>query len=499
MDQDKIEKNIELISNITLMKRGKWHQSVIMHEIYADGQMTQYQEKLGYPFEVSLQITYKDDFFDSLDEWNKNRDIVRKKYSEDKNYFSHYFDDCLTLGEELIKKSKIYRQIEAGKLNSEDLGLEYRQLVEDCKGYIPFLYSLHIFDEFLSEKFDQLLKEYIRDNNLSQNDFFEYQLALTLPYRKIFLLEEKQQLMRLALNFKEKKISENQLIDKLSQHKDKFGWMNTVNLENLPFTADYYKERISEMIETDIESELEMMTKEEEHLRQRQHELMNQINDNDELFFISQMVQKFGFLRSFRMDAVVIAFENGWGIFEEIAKRLKLHNILDLTFLDSEEVVSALNGLLDYKSLIKMRKVSLLSLAVDRERYELIGDDVEKVLPYINFPKDEVSGSVRGNVAFPGKVTGKCIILHSVHDMDKIKKGDILVIAMTDTNYIPAMERAAAFVTDQGGILCHAAIISREMKKPCIIGTKNATKVLKDGDLIEVDADKGIIKIIERV
>lgn len=65
---------------------------------------------------------------------------------------------------------------------------------------------------------------------------------------------------------------------------------------------------------------------------------------------------------------------------------------------------------------------------------------------------------------------------------------------MTFPNFIPAMEKASAFVTDEGGILCHAAIVSREMRKPCIIGTKIATKIFKDGDLVEVDANKGTVK-----
>lgn len=62
---------------------------------------------------------------------------------------------------------------------------------------------------------------------------------------------------------------------------------------------------------------------------------------------------------------------------------------------------------------------------------------------------------------------------------------------------VPAMNRAAAIITNTGGITCHAAIVSREMKKPCIIGTKIATRVLKDGDLVEVDADKGVVRIIK--
>jgi pyruvate,water dikinase len=68
---------------------------------------------------------------------------------------------------------------------------------------------------------------------------------------------------------------------------------------------------------------------------------------------------------------------------------------------------------------------------------------------------------------------------------------------MTTPNYLIAMKRAVAFVTDEGGITCHAAIVAREMQKPCIIGTKIATQVLKDGDLVEVDANKGIVKIIK--
>ena len=68
---------------------------------------------------------------------------------------------------------------------------------------------------------------------------------------------------------------------------------------------------------------------------------------------------------------------------------------------------------------------------------------------------------------------------------------------MTTPDYIPAMKKAAAFVTDEGGITCHAAIIAREMKKPCIVGTKIATQILHDGDLVEVDADKGVVRIIK--
>ncbi len=69
---------------------------------------------------------------------------------------------------------------------------------------------------------------------------------------------------------------------------------------------------------------------------------------------------------------------------------------------------------------------------------------------------------------------------------------------MTRPDYLPAMKKASAFVTDEGGITCHAAIVAREMKKPCIVGTKIATKILKDGDEVEVDANAGMIRVLKR-
>jgi len=69
---------------------------------------------------------------------------------------------------------------------------------------------------------------------------------------------------------------------------------------------------------------------------------------------------------------------------------------------------------------------------------------------------------------------------------------------MTTPDFMPAMQKAAAFVTDEGGITCHAGIVARELKKPCVIGTKIATQVFKDGDLVEVDAGQGTVRIIER-
>lgn len=103
---------------------------------------------------------------------------------------------------------------------------------------------------------------------------------------------------------------------------------------------------------------------------------------------------------------------------------------------------------------------------------------------------------LRGKIAFAGIATGPARIVSSLKILSRqiFKKGDVLIAASTNPSLVPLMRKAAAIVTDEGGITSHAAIISRELGIPCIIGTKIATKVFKDGDVIEVDANMGIVK-----
>ena len=110
--------------------------------------------------------------------------------------------------------------------------------------------------------------------------------------------------------------------------------------------------------------------------------------------------------------------------------------------------------------------------------------------------KNQNVKELKGRGVTSGKVKGRAKVCQGMLEaLQKIKsKKDILICPMTLPDYVPAMKRAGAIVTDEGGITCHAAIIARELKIPCIVGTQIATSSLKDGDLVEVDADKGIIK-----
>jgi len=96
-----------------------------------------------------------------------------------------------------------------------------------------------------------------------------------------------------------------------------------------------------------------------------------------------------------------------------------------------------------------------------------------------------------------GKVKGRVKIITHSNQLKKIRKGDVFVAKYTFPNFTPKMIISSAVITDEGGLTSHAAIISREYNIPCIIGTKIATSVLKDGDLVEVDADGGVVRKIK--
>ena len=100
---------------------------------------------------------------------------------------------------------------------------------------------------------------------------------------------------------------------------------------------------------------------------------------------------------------------------------------------------------------------------------------------------------IKGEIASPGIAFGTVKLIQDLSELNKIKKGDILVTTMTTPDMVPAMQKAGAIVTNEGGITCHAAIVSREMGIPCIVGTRNATEILKEGDEVTVHATQGVV------
>ncbi len=164
------------------------------------------------------------------------------------------------------------------------------------------------------------------------------------------------------------------------------------------------------------------------------------------------------------------------------------------------EYVKGIPYINSIKSNIEARKEGCIylihpdrSYGVEPCDYDLAIPEVRKIIEGTN----EKSDVIKGQIACKGKVTGTVRVIYDPHDDKGFQEGDILVTSMTRPEFVPIMKKAGAVVTNEGGITCHAAIVSRELNIPCIIGTKVATQVLKDGMMVEVDAEKGVVTILK--
>jgi pyruvate,water dikinase len=186
-------------------------------------------------------------------------------------------------------------------------------------------------------------------------------------------------------------------------------------------------------------------------------------------------------------------------LFRELGRRLSLETD-EVKFLKPEEVKEAL--LRKKQILFKTIKNRLMATVFLFSKGKAVVFDGKKALLFISkvSKKEDYEnlGEIKGFIAYPGKVKGKVVIVNEKSDIHKMNEGDVLLSRMTTPQLMPAIYEAKGIITDEGGITCHAAIVAREMKKPCIIGTKIATRVLKDGDEVEVDANIGVVKIIKR-
>ncbi len=127
----------------------------------------------------------------------------------------------------------------------------------------------------------------------------------------------------------------------------------------------------------------------------------------------------------------------------------------------------------------------------------LLGHHFDGLDPFSSVVDVQGTGTLRGAPASGGKARGRVRILLDDPSGATFDDGDILVARNTDVRHLPMMQRAAAIVTEHGGILTHAAIVARELKKPCLAGVRDALTALHDGDLVDVDADAGVVRVIE--
>ena len=200
----------------------------------------------------------------------------------------------------------------------------------------------------------------------------------------------------------------------------------------------------------------------------------------------------------YRRYAQIYAIYRMQPILKEITTRLNIQ-FLQVKFMIPSEIEDSLlrNKLPNLQELQKRTELSVY-YGDSHETFFFTGIEAKRIVEKLEAKKVEEVNEFKGQTGCPGKAQGRVKIIIRPQDMPKMNQGDILVSIATDPDIVPAMKKAAAFITEQGGVTSHAAIVAREMNTPCVIGTKIATRVLKDNDLVEVDASKGIVRVLER-
>ncbi len=372
------------------------------------------------------------------------------------------------------------------KLSTAELWEIYLSGVEKYEkvyeyGIIPFFADSGQTSQ-LSANLKEKLSHYTKDANIAF-------ITLSNPDKPSQMLLEEKNLMQLALDSN----NVNQNSSAIKKHQKEFFWL-TFGYEGPIYSIEEIWKRICELRQNkDLKELLEKNKNYAFEVKKEQLELLSKLKLNKKImqaFRITREWMLFKELRKASFFAAYVGFDRLAG---EIAKRLTVSKS-DVKFLTKEELKSALFEN-TFPSDLKQRKINSIYYYKNGKFNIITGTEAQEFIKDNIKPTEEENQSIiRGQVAFPGIIKGTVKIVNEPSDMAKMQDGDILVSSATNPNLLPAMKKAVAFVTNVGGITCHAAIVAREMKKPCVIGTKIATKLLKDGDLIEVNADIGEVR-----
>ena len=319
-------------------------------------------------------------------------------------------------------------------------------------------------------------------------------IELAVPHKPTLQFEQEQNLLETAIKIKEQKLPEKEAEQMLKLHFDEFAYAYFYMDDSIPPFETWLAEN-KDLLEENVgvlKQKLAVKQAFQAKVDRKAEEVIEKYSLDPELI---ALFRRGIYLRIYGESLFGLGNKASAPHFVNLAKKLgvALNQVKYLTF---EEVGEALAGKLEYEKLITDRQRNYSILLSGQNAYVVSGSESEMLMKALHVEREAISktGEVKGVAAVKGKATGIARIVNEVSELKKVQQGDVLVAKNTMPTFVPAMKRACAIVTDEGGITCHAAIVSRELGLPCIIGTGNATKMLKDGDKVEVDADKGTVK-----
>lgn len=338
------------------------------------------------------------------------------------------------------------------------------------------------------------IKKVYDQSKLKENmKFTEAFSILTAPIHLSFINDAEVELLRIAVEVQKKPQKRKQL---LQEHQQKFFWIRNNYVSAYVLSVEHFNEELGKILALKID--IEDKIKKIEHTplvnKAKKKELLRELNLPEELKLLLTISEDFTYWQDERKKATFWTAHYCTLLLDEMGKHVKIPAD-ELKYMSPREVSSIFIQKPDRKILQERRKNSVFYW--DKEGHDVLtGKDADEVKKTILGSTDlSHVDDFRGLTASLGTARGTVKVVKSATEINKVKTGDILVAVMTRPDYVPAMKIAAAIVTDEGGITCHAAIVARELGIPCIIGTKIATKILKDGMQVEVNANHGWVRI----
>jgi phosphoenolpyruvate synthase/pyruvate phosphate dikinase len=407
--------------------------------------------------------------FESLD-----KQIGEKIEKGDDRFFKHIVSVSNRTFEEGIKVGQKLRNAEPSLEN-------FKKFVEIAKK-VNFLWLIGA--TYMVEAAEKRLQDTVVKEKFPAEHVLEIVPKVITPlyHRHHELIDLKKEVGNKSLS--EIK-SDKKLNKKFQEHVEKYAWIEVFNFIGEPLTAERLYEQVEHMQDL---AEVSPYVPEK--------------SLSSELTFRANCMSSCGYIKQAGAEYFSIFSERVLPFLNATAKKIGL-SYREFTLLSVPEIERALKGELNTeelknKAIARKDKNNWMLLEIAAGKVVIIEDseDVEYLKKTMIPRADKSAKEIKGQIGNPGKYTGPVRIVMNTDDFSKMKAGDVLVSTMTTPDFVVLMQKAGAIVTDIGGLLCHAAIVSREIKTPCVIGTKFATQILKDDQMVEVDADKGIIRII---
>lgn len=440
--------------------------------------------------------------------WLESQQIMFELYKKNPNIIDEFT-------EQFKKASKEYLMFTETLMKKDYKTLSNKHLLEFYKRYNKMYIYSFIYGECPAETLKDILEEKLRErlseifkDKAELNNIFS---LLVIPEHESFTAKEEKELLRIALVAltkcknpkKMKEMNElKEMKELLKQHSLKYAWV-PVDYNGEPWSFKDFKLRIDEMIKDKVspEEKLKKIESMDRETRKKQLEIKEKYGLGEETWQWCIAAQKCMILMDMKKEVYSKAHYHVQFLMREIGRRLGF-TLQQVNFMAPEELSTALlakkfNSKKHRKILDDRYKSSVY--INDGFKVTFVNKETEQKIRKALFKEPENKNELYGTCGNPGYVKGKARLIHTTKDFPKMKQGEILVTAYTTPEFVVVMRKSSGIVTDYGGVTSHSSIVARELNIPCVVGTKFATKLIKTGDFVEINAGEGIVRIINEL